>query len=62
MTLILFRICQREGQRTIIRRHFSEDRHPRQRHAVAHLVEALPYNPEGREVDSRWCHWNFLLT
>jgi len=31
-------------------------------HAVAHLVEALRYKPEGREFDSRWCHWNFSLT
>ena len=28
-------------------------------HAVAHLVEALRYKPEGRGFDSRWCHWNF---
>jgi len=25
-------------------------------HALAHLVEALRYKPEGREFDSRWCH------
>jgi hypothetical protein len=25
------------------------------------LVEALRYKPEGRGIDSRWCHWNFLL-
>ena len=31
-------------------------------HAVAHLVEALRYRPEGRGFDSRWCHWNFSLT
>jgi hypothetical protein len=31
-------------------------------HAVAQLVEALRYNPEGRRFDSRWCHWNFSLT
>ena len=30
-------------------------------HAVAQLVEALRYKPEGREFDSRWCHWNFSL-
>jgi len=24
--------------------------------------EALPYKPEGRGFDSRWCHWNFSLT
>jgi hypothetical protein len=30
--------------------------------AVAQLVEALRYNPEGRGFDSRWCHWNFSLT
>jgi len=30
--------------------------------AVAQLVEALRYTPEGREFDSRWCHWNFSLT
>jgi hypothetical protein len=26
------------------------------------VIEALHYKPEGREIDSRWCHWNFLLT
>jgi hypothetical protein len=31
-------------------------------HMVAPLVGALPYNPEGREFDSWWCHWNFSLT
>ena len=30
-------------------------------HAVAQLVEALRYKPEGRRFDSRWCHWNFSL-
>jgi len=32
------------------------------RHAVAQLVEALRYKPEGRRFDSRWCYWNFSLT
>ena len=32
------------------------------RHAVAQLVEALRYKPEGRGFDSRWCNWNFSLT
>ena len=27
-------------------------------HAVAQLVEALRYKPEGRWFDSRWCHWH----
>ena len=31
-------------------------------HAVAQLVDALCYKPEGRGFDSRWCHWNFSLT
>jgi len=31
-------------------------------HAVAQLVEALRYKPEGSRFDSRWCHWNFSLT
>jgi hypothetical protein len=31
-------------------------------YAVARLVEALCYKPEGRGFDSRWCHWNFSLT
>jgi len=31
-------------------------------HAVAQLVEALRYKPEGRGFDSRCCHWNFSLT
>jgi hypothetical protein len=26
------------------------------------VVEALRYKPEVRGIDSRWCHWNFLLT
>ena len=30
--------------------------------AVAQLVEALRYKSEGRGFDSRWCHWNFVLT
>jgi hypothetical protein len=29
---------------------------------VAQLVEALRYKPEGRGIDSQWCHWNFSLT
>ena len=31
-------------------------------HAVAQLVEALRYKPEGRRFNSRWCHSNFSLT
>ena len=31
-------------------------------HAVAQLVEAVRYKPEGRGFDSRWCQWNFSLT
>ena len=31
-------------------------------HAVAQLVEALRYKPQGRGFNSRWCHWNFSLT
>ena len=31
-------------------------------YAVAQLLEALRYKPEGRGLDSRWCHWNFSLT
>jgi hypothetical protein len=27
-------------------------------HAVAQLVEALRYKPEGRGFDSRWFHWH----
>jgi hypothetical protein len=23
------------------------------------VVEAMRYKPEGRGIDSRWCHWNF---
>jgi hypothetical protein len=29
---------------------------------LAQLVEALFYKPEGGGFNSRWCHWNFLLT
>ena len=31
-------------------------------HAVAQWVEALRYKPKSRGFDSRWYHWNFLLT
>jgi hypothetical protein len=30
--------------------------------AVAPLVEALHYKPEGRGLDSQLCHWNFSST
>ena len=30
-------------------------------HALAHLVEALRFKPEGHGFDSRWCHWNFSV-
>jgi hypothetical protein len=29
--------------------------------AIAQLVEALRYKPEGREFHSRWCHWKFFI-
>jgi hypothetical protein len=35
---------------------------PVQGHAVVQLVETLRSKLEGRRFDSRWCHWNFLLT
>jgi hypothetical protein len=31
-------------------------------YAVAQLVKALRYKPEGRGFDSRWSHWNFSVT
>jgi hypothetical protein len=31
-------------------------------YAVAQLVEALHYKPEGRGFDSRWSHWDFSVT
>jgi hypothetical protein len=31
-------------------------------HAVAQLVEALRYKPEGRGFDPRWYGWKFSLT
>jgi hypothetical protein len=31
-------------------------------YAVAQLVEAFRYKPEGRGLDSRWSHWNFSAT
>jgi hypothetical protein len=31
-------------------------------YAVAQLVEALRYKPEGRGFNSRWSHWNFSVT
>jgi len=29
---------------------------------VTQVVEALRHEPEGSDLDSRWCHWNFSLT
>ena len=31
-------------------------------YAMAQLVEALRYKPEGRGFDFRWCHSGFPLT
>jgi len=31
-------------------------------HAVAQLVKALRYKPEGHGFDSQWFQWNFSLT
>ena len=33
-----------------------------ERHAVAQLVEAMRYKPEGRGFISLFCHWKFSLT
>jgi hypothetical protein len=30
-------------------------------HAVAQLLEALRYKPEGHGYDSRWCLGNFFI-
>jgi len=30
--------------------------------AMAQLVQAMGYKPEGRGLDFGWCHWNFSLT
>ena len=32
--------------------------HRERRHAVAQLVEALRYKPEGRVFEFGWCHWD----
>ena len=44
------------------RSHISYFSYPLRWYAVAQLVEALRYKPEGCGFDSRWCHWNFSLT
>ena len=31
-------------------------------HAMTQFVEAPRYETDSRELDSRWCHWNFSLT
>ena len=40
---------------------FNQNNETKAEHAVAQLVEALRYKPEGRGFDSRWCQWNFSL-
>jgi hypothetical protein len=32
------------------------------RYEAAQLLEALRYKPDGRGLDSLWCHWDFSLT
>jgi len=27
---------------------------------LACILEALPYKPEGPQLDSRWCYWDFF--
>jgi hypothetical protein len=36
---------------------FLQTKSSKRGHAVAQLVEALRYKPEGRGFDSRWSHW-----
>ena len=40
----------------------SEEYACKEDYAVAQLVQALRYNPEGCGFDSQWGHWNFSLT
>jgi hypothetical protein len=40
----------------------ADDKKTQYGHAGAQLIEALRYKPEGRGFDSRYYHWNFLLT
>jgi hypothetical protein len=40
----------------------SEEYACKEDYAVAQLVQALRYNPEGCGLDSRWGHFNFSLT
>jgi hypothetical protein len=31
-------------------------------HAIRKMIEARHHKPEGRGLESRWCHWKFSLT
>jgi len=42
--------------------YFSWNLYPVWGRALAQLVEAMHYKPEGRKFDSRWCHRNLSLT
>jgi hypothetical protein len=46
---------------TVVYLLFKQDTKNVEGHAVAHLVEALPYKWEGRGFDFRWFHWNFFI-
>ena len=56
------RIMRQSYARKEIHSVFWKNNLDKEGHAVAQLVEALRYKPEGRGFDSRWCHWNFSLT
>jgi hypothetical protein len=48
------------GYHRDLSRKFKDNKYYILGNAVAQLVEALRYKPEGRGFDSRWWHWIFL--
>jgi hypothetical protein len=54
-------VCLGAGLDASVKRNIEFFRHMSY-YAVAQLVEALRYKPEGRGFDSRWGHWNFSVT
>jgi hypothetical protein len=55
-------VCSRVNFTYFTLRSINHEAPPHDKARGGAMVVALRYKPEGREIDSRWCHWNFSFT
>jgi len=59
-TVSLFQLIYRKERQRIL--HFVDSASRHRFLLITNTTHFLRYNPEVREFDSRWCHWNYSLT